>query len=69
MDVCLYLLPPTGHGIKRVDMETIKRIQVGTMFLQAKNETCLQDLVTVIPCVAKADSFTKEELTELKQQV
>ena len=29
----------------------------------------MKDLVTVIPCVAKADSFTKEELTELKQQV
>ena len=39
------------------------------IFFQAKNYTCLQDLVTVIPCVAKADSFTKEELTELKQQV
>ena len=28
VDVCLYLLPPTGHGIKKVDLEFLKRIQV-----------------------------------------
>merc|ERR1711860_31927 len=53
-DVCLYLLPPTGHGVKKIDMESLKRIQ---------------NFVTVIPCVAKADSFIEEELFELKQQI
>ena len=27
VDVCLYLLPPTGHGVKKIDMESLKRIQ------------------------------------------
>ena len=27
VDVCLYMLPPTGHGIKKVDIESLKRIQ------------------------------------------
>ena len=27
VDVCLYLLPPTGHGIKKIDIESLKRIQ------------------------------------------
>ena len=70
VDVCLYMLPPTGHGIKKIDLESLKRIQAWEKsFLHAQEFSFLQDFVTVIPCVAKADSFTKEELVELKQQV
>ena len=29
--VCLYLLSPTGHGLKKHDIECLKRIQVVTI--------------------------------------
>merc|ERR1719150_2825658 len=54
IDVCIYLLPPTGHGAKRADLECLRRIQ---------------DLVSVIPCLAKADSFTSEEMADLKLDI
>jgi len=54
LDACLYLLAPTGHSLKTLDMENLRR---------------LQELVNIIPCLAKADSFTKEELKDFKQSV
>ena len=33
VDVCLYLLPPTGHSLKKHDIEALKRLQV-TLNLQ-----------------------------------
>jgi len=50
----LYFLPPTGHGVRAVDIETMKR---------------LHDKVNLIPLIGKADSFTKEELQEFKQNI
>jgi len=50
----LYFLPPTGHGVRAIDIETMKR---------------LHDKVNLIPLIAKADSFTKEELQEFKQNI
>lgn len=44
---CLYFITPTGHGLKEIDVEFIKR---------------LGSLVNVIPVIAKADSLTVEEL-------
>lgn len=44
---CLYLINPTGHGLKEIDVEFIRRL--GT-------------LVNVIPVISKADSLTTEEL-------
>lgn len=44
---CLYLINPTGHGLKEIDVEFIRR---------------LGSLVNVIPVISKADSLTPEEL-------
>ena len=51
---CLHFLAPTGHGMKRLDMEVMKR---------------LQDKVNIIPVLGKADSCTREELKVFKQKV
>lgn len=44
---CLYMIVPTGHGLKEMDIEFMR--QLGT-------------LVNVIPVISKADSLTPEEL-------
>ncbi|CDO96002.1 unnamed protein product [Kluyveromyces dobzhanskii CBS 2104] len=44
---CLYLINPSGHGLKELDVEFIRR---------------LGSLVNVIPVISKADSLTVEEL-------
>ena len=51
---CLYLIAPSGHGLKRVDVEFMKRIH---------------DKVNIIPVIGKADACTKEELGVFKQKV
>ena len=59
MDVCLYLLPPTGHGIKRVDMETLKRIQVGTMFFKQKIKPAYRIWLLWFPVLQKLTVLLK----------
>ncbi|ESO00080.1 hypothetical protein HELRODRAFT_192726 [Helobdella robusta] len=49
---CLYFISPNGHGLKALDIEFMKR---------------LHDKVNIIPLIAKADSMTKEEVTEFKK--
>lgn len=44
---CLYLINPTGHGLKEVDVEFMRK---------------LGSIVNVIPVISKADSLTPEEL-------
>ncbi|EDO19647.1 hypothetical protein Kpol_1018p187 [Vanderwaltozyma polyspora DSM 70294] len=44
---CLYMISPTGHGLKEMDVEFIR--QLGT-------------LVNIIPVVCKADSLTVDEV-------
>lgn len=44
---CLYLVNPTGHGLKEIDVEFIRRLGM---------------LVNVLPVISKADSMTPEEL-------
>lgn len=44
---CLYLINPTGHGLKEIDLEVIKQ---------------LGSIVNVIPVISKSDSLTPEEL-------
>lgn len=44
---CLYMIVPTGHGLKEMDIEFMR--QLGT-------------LVNIIPVISKADSLTQEEL-------
>ena len=51
---CLYFIAPSGHGLKRIDVEFMKRIH---------------DKVNIIPVIGKADACTKEELVAFKQKV
>ena len=51
---CLYFIAPSGHGLKRIDVEFMRRIH---------------DKVNIIPVIGKADACTKEELDLFKQKV
>ncbi|CAH7686045.1 Septin-domain-containing protein [Phakopsora pachyrhizi] len=51
---CLYFIRPTGHTLKPLDIETMKRL--GTR-------------VNLIPVVAKADTLTPEDLASFKQKI
>lgn len=51
---CLYLINPTGHGLKEMDVEFIKQ---------------LGNLVNVIPVISKSDSLTVEELNLNKKLI
>uniref|UniRef100_A0A1I8AY81 Septin-type G domain-containing protein n=1 Tax=Meloidogyne hapla TaxID=6305 RepID=A0A1I8AY81_MELHA len=52
--LCIYFIPPTGHGLKQLDKA----------FMQA-----LQDRVNIIPVIAKADTLTPNELGRFKQKI
>ncbi|KAG8014849.1 Neuronal-specific septin-3 [Nibea albiflora] len=51
---CLYFISPTGHSLRQLDIEFMKR---------------LSHSVNIIPIVAKADTMTLEERQEFKQRV
>jgi cell division control protein 12 len=51
---CLYFIRPTGHTLKPLDIEVMKRL--GTR-------------VNLIPVVAKADTLTQNDLFNFKQRV
>lgn len=51
---CLYFIAPTAHGLKAIDIEFMKK---------------LQDKTNLIPVIAKADTFTRDELQLFKRQV
>lgn len=48
---CLYFIAPSGHGMKALDIEFMKR---------------LHDKVNIIPVIAKADAMTPEEIKSFK---
>ncbi|KAF3480101.1 cell division control protein 12 [Arthroderma uncinatum] len=50
----LYFITPTGHGLRELDIELMKR---------------LSPRVNVIPVIGKADSFTPAELAESKKLI
>ncbi|KAI3421106.1 hypothetical protein GPALN_014731 [Globodera pallida] len=52
--LCLYFIPPTGHGLKPLDIA----------FLRA-----LQDRANIVPVIAKADTLTPSELERFKQNI
>jgi len=52
--VCLYFIPPTGHGLRQLDVEIIKAIH---------------EKVNIVPLLAKADSFTIPELSNFRSEV
>jgi len=51
---CLYFIAPSGHGLKPLDVEFMKR---------------LHDKVNVIPVIAKADTMTPDEVIHFKRQI
>lgn len=51
---CLYFIQPSGHGLKSLDIEFMKR---------------LCDKVNIIPVVAKADTLTADECVLFKKQI
>ncbi|CAM1292689.1 SEPT7 (predicted), partial [Pycnogonum litorale] len=51
---CLYFITPSGHGLKPLDIEFMKR---------------LHDKVNIIPLIAKADTMTPEEVMLFKKTI
>jgi len=51
---CLYFIAPSGHGLKPLDVEFMKR---------------LHDKVNIIPVIGKSDTLTPEEIELFKQQI
>ncbi|XP_029298572.1 septin-7 isoform X1 [Cottoperca gobio] len=51
---CLYFIAPSGHGLKPLDIEFMKR---------------LHEKVNIIPLIAKADTMTPEECQQFKNQI
>lgn len=52
--VALYFIEPTGHGLREIDVEMMKKLSRYT---------------NVLPIISKADSFTKSELHRFKQRI
>jgi septin 7 len=52
--ICLYFIAPTGHGLKPIDIEFMRR---------------LHDKVNIIPLIAKADTMTPDECYDFKQEI
>ncbi|XP_076839473.1 neuronal-specific septin-3 [Brachyhypopomus gauderio] len=51
---CVYFLPATGHRLRPIDVEFMKR---------------LSKIVNVVPVIAKADTLTIEERMDFKQRI
>ncbi|KAI9219221.1 Septin-type guanine nucleotide-binding (G) domain-containing protein [Blastocladiella britannica] len=52
--VLLYFIQPTGHSLREIDVEFMKR---------------LSSCVNIIPCIGKSDTFTPKELSDFKKRV
>ncbi|CDR42683.1 CYFA0S10e01068g1_1 [Cyberlindnera fabianii] len=52
--LCLYFIEPTGHGLRELDVECMKK---------------LSKYVNVLPVIGKADSFTSFELEAFKKNI
>lgn len=50
----LYFITPTGHGLREIDIQCMKR---------------LSKYVNILPVIARADSFTAKELDHFKEQI
>ncbi|XP_048868973.1 neuronal-specific septin-3-like isoform X1 [Brienomyrus brachyistius] len=51
---CVYFLPPTGHCLRPIDIEFMKR---------------LGEIVSIVPVIAKADTLTIEERQEFRKKI
>lgn len=52
--VCLYFISPTGHSLKAIDLQTMKK---------------LENKVPIIPLIAKSDTISKSELQKFKMRI
>lgn len=52
--IALYFIEPTGHGLREIDVEMMKKISRYT---------------NVLPIISKADSFTKDELANFRKSI
>merc|ERR1712212_213787 len=51
---CLYFIAPTGHGLKPLDVEFMRRIH---------------KMVNIIPVIGKSDCCTKKEIGQFKAKI
>lgn len=51
---CLYFLQPTGHALKQIDIEFMRK---------------LHNKVNLIPVIAKSDTMTDEEILDFKERI
>lgn len=51
---CLYFIAPSGHGLKPLDVEFMRKIH---------------DKVNVIPVIGKSDTMTPDEVSHFKRQI
>ncbi|XP_061455291.1 septin-12 isoform X5 [Rhineura floridana] len=51
---CVYFVPPTGHWLRPLDLELMRR---------------LSKITNVVPVIAKADTLTLEERAEFKRRI
>ncbi|KAF9377742.1 hypothetical protein CPB97_009957 [Podila verticillata] len=54
VNACLYFIAPTGHSLKALDIEFMKR---------------LHNKVNLIPVIAKSDTMTHEEIASFKERI
>ncbi|KAF9433716.1 hypothetical protein BGZ76_009079 [Entomortierella beljakovae] len=54
INACLYFIAPTGHSLKALDIEFMKR---------------LHNKVNLIPVIAKSDTMTNEEIAAFKDRI
>lgn len=52
--VLLYFIPPTGHSLREIDIELMKKLCQRT---------------NIIPVIAKADTLTPKEMSEFKKRI
>jgi septin 1 family protein len=52
--ICLYFIEATGHGLRELDVECMKK---------------LSKFVNVLPIISRSDSFTEEELKLFKKNI
>ncbi|KAL5016216.1 hypothetical protein ScPMuIL_005805 [Solemya velum] len=51
---CFYFINPSGHGLRPLDISFMKTVH---------------NKVNIVPCIAKADTLTKNEIINLKRKV
>lgn len=54
MHACIYFIPPTGHALREMDIELMRK---------------LSSRVNVIPVIGRSDSLTPTELKTFKKRV